>query len=30
MALGVANCLDHDPYPVMVRPAAQFIIRKGR
>src|ERR1700674_497260 len=27
--LGVANCLDHDPYPVMVRPAAQFIIRQG-
>ena len=27
--LGVANCLDHDPYPVMVRPAAQFIIREG-
>jgi glucoamylase len=27
--LGVANYLDHDPYPVMVRPAAQFIIREG-
>ena len=27
--LGVAGCLDHDPYPVMVRPAAQFIIREG-
>ncbi len=27
--LGVANCLDHDPFPVMVRPAAQFIIREG-
>ena len=27
--LGVANCLDHDPYAVMVRPAAQFIIREG-
>src|SRR5258708_439400 len=27
--LGVANCLDHDPYPVMVRAAAQFIIREG-
>jgi glucoamylase len=27
--LGVANCLDHDPYPVMVRSAAQFIIREG-
>jgi glucoamylase len=27
--LGVANCLDHDPYPVMVRPAAQFLIREG-
>ncbi|MEO8744950.1 MAG: glycoside hydrolase family 15 protein [Candidatus Dormiibacterota bacterium] len=27
--LGIANCLDHDPYPVMVRPAAQFIIREG-
>lgn len=22
--LGVAGCLDHDPYPVMVRPAAVF------
>jgi len=27
--LGVAGCLDHDPYPIMVRPAAQFIIREG-
>ena len=27
--LGVAGYLDHDPYPVMVRPAAQFIIREG-
>src|SRR5207237_794756 len=27
--LGVAGCLDHDPYPTMVRPAAQFIIRDG-
>jgi glucoamylase len=27
--LGVAGCLDHDPYPTMVRPAAQFIIREG-
>ena len=27
--LGVAGCLDHDPYPVMVRPAAQFLIREG-
>ncbi|HEY1456738.1 MAG TPA: glycoside hydrolase family 15 protein, partial [Candidatus Dormibacteraeota bacterium] len=27
--LGVANRLDHDPYPVMVRPAAQFLIREG-
>src|SRR5260221_1264115 len=27
--LGVAGCLDHDPYPVMVRPPAQFIIREG-
>jgi len=27
--LGVAGCLDHDPYSVMVRPAAQFIIREG-
>ena len=27
--LGVANRLDHDPYPLMVRPAAQFIIREG-
>src|SRR6202158_3615659 len=27
--LGIAGCLDHDPYPVMVRPAAQFIIREG-
>src|SRR6202140_137851 len=26
---GVTNCLDHGPYPVMVRPAAQFIIREG-
>ncbi len=27
--LGVAGRLDHDPYPVMVRPAAQFLIREG-
>ena len=27
--LGVAGYLDHDPYPTMVRPAAQFIIREG-
>jgi glucoamylase len=27
--LGVAGCLDHDPYPVMVRSAAQFLIREG-
>lgn len=27
--LGVAGALDHDPYPVMVRPAAQFLIREG-
>jgi glucoamylase len=27
--LGVAGYLDHDPYPVMVRPAAQFLIREG-
>jgi glucoamylase len=27
--LGVAGCLDHDPYPAMVRPAAQFLIREG-
>jgi glucoamylase len=27
--LGVAGCLDHDPYPGMVRPAAQFLIREG-
>jgi glucoamylase len=27
--MGVAGCLDHDPYPVMVRPAAQFLIREG-
>jgi glucoamylase len=27
--LGVAGCLDHDPYPIMVRPAAQFILREG-
>jgi glucoamylase len=25
----VAGFLDHDPYPVMVRPAAQFLIREG-
>ena len=24
-----ASCLDHDPYPAMVRPAAQFLIREG-
>lgn len=28
--LGVAGCLDHDPYPLMVRRAAQFMIRGGR
>jgi len=27
--LGVAGCLDHDPYATMVRPAAQFLIREG-
>jgi glucoamylase len=27
--LGVAGSLDHDPYPVMVRPAAEFLIREG-
>jgi glucoamylase len=27
--LGVAGYLDHDPWPVMVRPAAQFLIREG-
>jgi glucoamylase len=27
--LGVAGCLDHDPYPTMVRPAAQFLLREG-
>jgi glucoamylase len=27
--LGVAGCLDHDPYPTMVKPAAQFLIREG-
>src|SRR5690348_3704505 len=27
--LGVAGCLDHDPYPLMVRPAAQYLIREG-
>jgi glucoamylase len=27
--LGVAGFLDHDPYPAMVRPAAQFLIREG-
>src|SRR5438132_5252908 len=27
--LGVAGCLDHEPYPTMVRRAAQFIIREG-
>jgi len=27
--LGLAGSLDHDPYPVMVRPAAQFLIREG-
>ncbi len=27
--LGVAGSLDHDPFPVMVRPAAQYIIREG-
>src|SRR4029077_20091467 len=27
--LGVAGALDHDPYPTMVKPAAQFLIREG-
>src|SRR3981081_4100378 len=27
--LGVAGCLDHDPYPVMVRPPPQFLIPEG-
>ena len=27
--LGLAGSLDHDPYPVMVRPAAEFLIREG-
>src|SRR5215831_1481431 len=27
--LGVAGCLDHDPFPTMVRPAAQYILREG-
>jgi len=27
--LGVAGTLDHDPYPAMVRPAAEFLIREG-
>ena len=27
--LGVAGCLDHDPYPTMVRPAAQYLLREG-
>ena len=27
--LGVAGCLDHDPYATMVRPAAQYIVREG-
>ncbi|HKW73019.1 MAG TPA: glycoside hydrolase family 15 protein [Candidatus Dormibacteraeota bacterium] len=27
--LGVAGCLDHDPYVTMVRPAAQFLLREG-
>jgi glucoamylase len=27
--LGVAGCLDHDPYPTMVRPAAQLLLREG-
>src|SRR5205814_8825161 len=27
--LGVAGCLDHDPYPTLVKPAAQFLIREG-
>ena len=27
--LGVAGSLDHDPFPIMVRPAAQFLIREG-
>src|SRR5256714_291216 len=27
--LGVAGCLDHDPYSTMVRPAAQYILREG-
>jgi len=27
--LGVAGCLDHDPYATMIRPAATFLIREG-
>ena len=27
--LGVAGYLDHDPYPTMVRPAAEYLIREG-
>ncbi|HEX2682169.1 MAG TPA: glycoside hydrolase family 15 protein, partial [Candidatus Dormibacteraeota bacterium] len=27
--LGVAGCLDHDPYPTMVRRAAAYLIREG-
>lgn len=27
--LGVAGFLDHDPYPTMVRPAAQYLVREG-
>jgi glucoamylase len=27
--LGVAGCLDNDPYPELVRPAAQFVVREG-
>jgi glucoamylase len=27
--LGVAGCLDHDPYATMIRPAAQYIVREG-
>ncbi|HYM66269.1 MAG TPA: glycoside hydrolase family 15 protein, partial [Patescibacteria group bacterium] len=27
--LGVAGELDHDPYPVTVRPAAEYLIREG-
>jgi glucoamylase len=27
--LGVADCLDHDPYPNLIRPAATFLLRWG-